>query len=52
MENRSGVVDHSDPCPYADHAAVNTMQQVVQRRHGPDPPKHLTLWGEISCTAW
>jgi hypothetical protein len=36
-----------DRCPYADHAAVNTVQQGVQRRQGPDPPKHLTLWGEI-----
>ena len=26
-----------DPCPYADHAAVNTMRQGVKRRHGPDP---------------
>ena len=26
-----------DPCPYADYAGVNTMQQGVQRRHGPDP---------------
>jgi hypothetical protein len=32
-----------DLYPYADHAAINTMQQGVQRRHGPDPPKHLTL---------
>jgi len=27
MENRSGVVDRMHRSPYADHAAVNTMQQ-------------------------